>query len=197
MEIIIMAAGIGSRLSRISKNQPKCLIRAGDESLIERIVRICNKKGLYNIHVVTGYKHEKIEDNLGESVTYIQNTSYKTTNSIYSLWLASKYLVGDVLLMNADLFFEEKILDMVLEQRKDAVMLADSTHIEKADYRFGFKNDTIIRYGKRLTNSETDGEYVGIVRIDKAFINDFVERLEKMISAGLINNWCLWRGLFR
>ncbi len=189
MEVIIMAAGVGSRLAGVSKNQPKCLIKAGNESLIKRIIRICNEKGLYNITVVTGYKCKNIEEELGNSVTYIENPFYKITNSISSLWLAREYLVGDVLLMNADLFFEAGILDMALEQRNDAVMLADSTRIVDADYRFSFNNDTIVRYGKELSNNETDGEYVGIVRIDKTFIDDFIKRLKKMISKGLVNDW--------
>jgi len=189
MEVIIMAAGVGSRLAGVSNNQPKCLIKAGGESLIKRIVRLCNEKGLYNITVVTGYKYKNIEEELGNTVTYIENPFYNITNSISSLWLAKEYLVGDVLLMNADLYFEDNILDMALEQAQDAVMLADSTRIESADYRFAFDNDTIVRYGKELSNHETDAEYVGIVRIDKAFINDFATRLRKMISKGLINDW--------
>lgn len=189
MEVIIMAAGVGSRLAGISNNQPKCLIKAAGESLIKRIVRLCNKKGLRNITVVTGYKYKNIEEELGNSVTYIENPFYNITNSISSLWLAKEYLVGDVLLMNADLYFEENVLDMALEQTQDAVMLADSTRIEGADYRFAFDKDTIVRYGKELSNHETDGEYVGIVRIDKSFINDFTARLKKMISKGLVNDW--------
>jgi len=189
MEVIIMAAGVGSRLAGISNNQPKCLINAGGESLIKRIVRLCNEKGLHNITVVTGYKCKNVEEELGNSVTYIENPFYSITNSISSLWLARDYLVGDVLLMNADLYFEDNILDMALKQTQDAVMLADSTRIEDADYRFAFDNDTIVKYGKELSNHETDAEYVGIVRIDKAFINNFVGRLKKMISQGLINDW--------
>lgn len=189
MEVIIMAAGVGSRLAGISNNQPKCLIKSGGESLIKRIVRLCNEKGLHNITVVTGYKYKNVEEELGNSVTYIENPFYNITNSISSLWLAREYLVGDVLLMNADLYFEDSVLDMALEQTQDAIMLADSTRIENADYRFAFDNDTIIRYGKELSNHETDAEYVGIVRIDKAFINAFVIRLKEMISKGLINDW--------
>ena len=189
MEVIIMAAGIGSRLAGISKNQPKCLIEIRNETLIKRMIRLCKEKGLNNITVVTGYKHKNIEEELGNSVTYIENPFYNITNSISSLWLARDFLVGDVLLMNADLYFEDNILDMALEQKKDAVMLADSSRIKNADYRFAFKNDTIIQYGKDLSNHETDGEYVGIVRIDKVFINDFVDRLKTMISKGLVNDW--------
>ena len=67
------------------------------------------------------------------------------------------------------------------------VMLSDSTRNETADYRFGFNNDRIVKYGKDLTYQETDGEYVGIVRINKTIINDFTLRLKEIISSGKIN----------
>ena len=68
-------------------------------------------------------------------------------------------------------------------------MLADSTRIDNADYRFGFIGNQINRFGKHLTNHETDGEYVGIVRIDQCFIKRFKQTLEEMITSGKSNIW--------
>jgi choline kinase len=68
-------------------------------------------------------------------------------------------------------------------------MLADSTRIDNADYRFGFSGNQINRFGKHLTNQETDGEYIGIVRIDQCFIKTFKQTLEEMITAGKSNIW--------
>lgn len=189
MKVIIMAAGVGSRLVEVSHDKPKCLIQAGDETLIKRIVRLCRSRGLEDISIVTGYKSKRIEEELGDDITYFENPFYAVTNSIASLWLAIEKLEGDVLLMNADLYFEPMVLDMILKERRDVVMLSDSTRIETADYRFGFKDDRIVNYGKTLTNQETDGEYVGIVRIDKSFVETFKTRLKNMISSGKINDW--------
>jgi choline kinase len=68
-------------------------------------------------------------------------------------------------------------------------MLADSTRIDNADYRFSFSGDQINQFGKHLTNHETDGEYVGIVRIDQSFIKTFKKTLEEMITSGKSNIW--------
>jgi len=189
MKVIIMAAGVGSRLAEISNNQPKCLIKAGCETLIHRIIRLCHDRGLNDISIVTGYKSKRIEEELGDQVTYIENPFYSVTNSIASLWLARHKLEGDVLLMNADLFFEPILLDQVLKQTRPVVMLSDSTRIETADYRFSFKDDRIIRYGKDLSYKETDGEYVGIVKIDKSFMPSFKSRLKKLVTSGQFNDW--------
>ena len=95
--------------------------------------------------------------------------------------------------MNADLFLEGHILDVALSQTKDVVMLSDSTRIETADFRFGVEGDRILKTGNKLSNDETDCEYVGVVRIDANFIDTFKKRLECMVGKGDFNNW--WEGV--
>ena len=124
---------------------------------------------------------------------FYHNPFYQVTNSIASLWLAKELLTEDTILMNADLFFEEGILDLALEQSKDCVMLSDCTRIENADFRFGVQGDRIYKTGNQLENHETDCEYVGIVRIDGRFISTFKNRLSQMISDGDFWNW--WEGV--
>ena len=106
-----------------------------------------------------------------------------------SLWYAKDLLEDNVLLLNGDLYYEHCILDYANNQTNPVVMLADSTRIDNADYRFGFIGNQINRFGKHLTNQETDGEYVGIVRIDQCFIKTFKQTLEEMITAGKSNIW--------
>ncbi|PCI37614.1 MAG: choline-phosphate cytidylyltransferase [Elusimicrobia bacterium] len=189
MKAIIMAAGVGSRLSEISSGKPKCLIKAAGETLIKRIVRVCSSRGIDDVTVITGYEKDLIHEELGQAVEFAYNPFYPVTNSISSLWLTREKLKGDVILMNADLFFEPSLLDALLRQRKSVVMLSDSTRIKTADYRFCFKGDQITHYGKHLSNSQTDGEYVGMARIDSSFTERFLTRLENMIEQGRTNSW--------
>ena len=122
-------------------------------------------------------------------ISYFENPDFHITNSIKSLWYARDLLEDDVLLLNGDLYYEHDILDYAINQTNPVVMLADSTRIDKADYRFGFSGNQINRFGKHLTNHETDGEYVGIVRIDQSFIKTFKQTLEEMITSGKSNIW--------
>jgi len=184
-----MAAGIGKRLYALNINKPKCLINIGSTTLIRRSVNLLVSKGISDITVVVGYKSDLIHNELNNDVAYFENPDFQTTNSIKSLWYAKELLEGDVLLLNGDLYYEHDILDYAINQTNPVVMLADSTRIDKADYRFGFSGNQINRFGKHLTNQETDGEYVGIVRIDQSFIKTFKQTLEDMITAGKSNIW--------
>lgn len=189
MNVIIMAAGIGSRLGALAGQRPKCLLPAGGETLVRRIVGICHAQGLYDISVVTGYRAELIETELGDSVTYFHNPLFESTNSLVSLWFAAEKLAGDVILMNADLFFEPDVLRLLLEQPRPAVMLSDSSRIATADYRFGFEADRICRYGKSLSDAETDGEYVGMAKVAGRFMPRFRRRLNELLLAQRVHDW--------
>jgi len=189
MKAIIMAAGVGKRLHALNIKKPKCLINIGSTTLIRRSVNLIVSKGISDITVVVGYKSDLIHNELNNDVAYFENPDFQTTNSIKSLWYAKDLLEGDVLLLNGDLYYEHDILDYAINQTNPVVMLADSTRIDNADYRFGFSGDQINRFGKHLTNQETNGEYIGIVRIDQSFIKTFKQTLEDMITAGKSNIW--------
>ena len=189
MKAIIMAAGIGKRLHALNLNKPKCLINIGGTTLIRRSVNLLVSKGISDITVIVGYKSDLIRNELNNNIAYFENPDFHITNSIKSLWYAKDLLEGDVLLLNGDLYYEHEILDYAINQINPVVMLADSTRIDNADYRFSFSGNQIKRFGKHLTNQETDGEYIGIVRIDRSFIKTFKQTLEDMITAGKSNIW--------
>ena len=193
MKAIIMAAGIGSRLKKINGDKPKCLIEANGVSLISRSVSLLESRGITDISVITGYKSELLRAELQYRVRYFDNPFFEITNSIASLWLARELLCDDVILMNADLYYEEEVLDTAMAQRARAVMISDKTRIEDADFRFSIDGNRIVKTGNKLSNAETDCEYVGIVRIDKSFTSTFKNRLETMIADGDLNNW--WEGV--
>ena len=189
MKAIIMAAGVGKRLYALNINKPKCLINIGSTTLIHRSVNLLLSKGISDITVIVGFKGHLIRNELNNDVAYFENPDFHSTNSIKSLWYAKDLLEDNVLLLNGDLYYEHVILDYAINQTNPVVMLADSTRIDNADYRFSFIGDQIDRFGKHLTNQETDGEYVGIVRIDQCFIKTFKQTLEEMITAGKSNIW--------
>jgi choline kinase len=193
MKAIIMAAGFGSRIQGVIDNRPKCLIEVEGQTLIGRMVEMLRHRGINDISVITGFKSEFVHKELGSHVRYFHNPFYRVTNSIASLWFARELLEGDLLLANADLYFQDEVLDIVLAQSKPVVMLSDSTRIETADFRFGVDGDRILKTGNRLKDHETDCEYVGMVRIDQTFVGRFKKAMERMVYDGDYENW--WEGV--
>ena len=185
MRAIILAAGKGTRISRYLSGKPKCAVDIGEESLIEYTVNLLLKKNIQDIVMVVGYHSETIKNILQQyNIKYVINPFYDVTNSIASIWFAKDYLSEnkDLLIMNGDVFIEESLLDNILLNDKSPVLFADSSRKECADYKFKYENGILKKYGKELYGEDISGEYIGIGRINKEFVREFVSQLEYMIS---------------
>ena len=65
MESIMLAAGIGARLSESTKNYPpKCLLKFNGKSLLARHIEILKSSKIQKLTLIVGYKAEEIERRL-------------------------------------------------------------------------------------------------------------------------------------
>lgn len=131
MQAIILAAGMGKRLGELTKNNTKCMVEVDGVRLIERALRILDRKNLNRIILVVGYQHENLMafvNSLGiqTQIEFIINEVYDKTNNIFSLSLAKEQMIeDDTLLLESDLIFEERLIDMLLEDKRDSLALVD------------------------------------------------------------------------
>lgn len=131
MQAIILAAGMGKRLGELTKNNTKCMVEVDGVRLIERALRILERKNLNRIILVVGYQHENLMtfvNSLGiqTKIEFIINGVYDKTNNIFSLSLAKEQMIeDDTLLLESDLIFEERLIDMLLEDKRDSLALVD------------------------------------------------------------------------
>ena len=100
MQAIILAAGMGKRLKHLTENNTKCMVKVNGISIIERTLRILDRKALNKIVIVVGYEGQKLVNyikslNVATPITYIWNNDYEKTNNIYSLSLAKEHLCED------------------------------------------------------------------------------------------------------
>ena len=79
-----------------------------------------------------GYEAQVIREVLADKgVSFFYNPFYDVTNSIASAWFAKEFLTGDdLLIMNGDVYLEEKLLDRILAQGRSPVMFADESRRE-------------------------------------------------------------------
>lgn len=190
MKAFLLAAGVGNRISRMIVDVPKSTLPIQDKPLIRSTVERLLSMGM-EIVVIVGYQKEKIYETLeGLNVTYYVNPFYDITNSIASLWFAKEELKGEALIMNADVFVSDKILEDLLLDKRDNVMAIDVTRTKTGDYFFSTTgNGTIRKYGKDLPLQERSCEYVGIAKISQQFISQFKNRLEQLIDNQNYNLW--------
>ena len=100
MKAIIMAAGVGSRISR-HVNKPKSLLEIEGKPLLLRTVEMLQKNKIEPM-VIAGYEHQQIEKVLAPTGVQIRyNPFYRVTNSLGSLWFASDFIPEEHVPKNA------------------------------------------------------------------------------------------------
>lgn len=184
MKAIIMVAGVGSRLAKKVRHLPKCLLMFGEETILSRNIRLLKKNHVEEIIVIAGYRASLVEEEVGEEAQVIYNPFFRVTNSIASLWFAHKHvdLNDDLIVFNGDVIYEEQVLKIALSSSQTPSMLIDTSRIEDADYRLKTKNGWIIDQGKELSDEETSGEYVGIVKMQKDFVPVYLSRITNLVE---------------
>ncbi len=123
---LLLAAGMGSRLAPLTDSTAKCMVALSGVSILERLLRTLGDSGFNRLVVVVGHESESIQDYLGDrsgdiEITYISSPCYKTTNNIYSLWLARDVIDEPFLLIESDLVFDASLLEGMMSEDTAAV----------------------------------------------------------------------------
>jgi len=127
MQAIILAAGMGNRLGKYTKNNTKCMLPINGLTLAERALEALNEAGIRKCIFVVGYKKENVIAFLGNrykdvEIIYVSNDIYDKTNNIYSLYLAKDYLLqDDTLLLESDLIFENRLISDMLADNEPTI----------------------------------------------------------------------------
>lgn len=186
MQAIILAAGKGSRISDSIAGVPKSTLKINNHSIIYLTVNMLLRHNI-SVNVCTGYKEELIRAELeGLPVRYIHNPFYNEMNNMGTLWFAKDIIHSeDILIMSADVLFEECILEKIIESSNGFTMVVDKSRIKEGDYFFQLDSgDCIIDYGSELSLEKRDCEYVGISKIGAVNAEKFKERLQMLVEQG-------------
>ena len=132
MKVIILAAGRGKRLGKITENDPKVMAQACDKPLIDHVIDSVSFVDNKDIHIVVGYKKESVMEHLGDKYTYsVQDQQLGTGHAVRCAKEAFKDYDGDVLIVYGDmpLVRKESYLALIEEHKKNnslcTLMLAD------------------------------------------------------------------------
>ncbi|MHA1864224.1 MAG: phosphocholine cytidylyltransferase family protein [Candidatus Thorarchaeota archaeon] len=166
MKAVIVAAGISKRLRSIVKERPKSLLDFGGKSLLERSIEYLRANGVDEVFVVVGYEYQQIVDVLGNSVTYVHNPWFPTTNNMASLWFAlPKVMNEEFLYLHADLLYHPQMLDNCLKETEgDIIMLVEKKKCIPEDMKVEVDGDRFIFSSKDIPLDNAFGEWTGITR---------------------------------
>jgi len=132
MKVVILSAGVSSRIRPLTDDCPKYLLRIGAKTLGEyQLDAVTSVVGVDKIVIVVGYRGEMIRARIGDryngvEISYIDNPLYEHTEMNYSLYLAKEEIVNQPFIFLAgDTVFHPDILTDLVENEFGNCMVID------------------------------------------------------------------------
>ena len=188
---VILAAGMAKRLRPLTDTNPKCLLKVGERTLLERTVDAMRQAGITEFLVVTGYRGEMIREFLEDysSFTFLDNTDYEHNNNIYSLWMACQKVRGcDFLLMDSDILCDPAAV-VRIAQEPTAALAVNRHELGEEEMKVVVDAENrITEISKTCRPEDAIGESVGIEKITADYSEALARELDQMIlQEGLID----------
>ncbi len=195
MKVVLLAAGVGSRIRPLTDDKPKSLLEVNRVSILERMLTNVSNVGLKDVVIITGYLEDHIKDFVDSkfpnlNITYIKNEAYEGTNTGYSLLLTKDFINGDDFIkFDADVIFEEKVLrDLIDSEFETALCIDTNIHLDKEEVKvITDENGMVLQVGKKLDPTLCKGESIGIEKIGKEAGKLLFEELGRLMEDK--SNW--------
>lgn len=188
-EAIILAAGLGSRLAEVVGDQPKCLVQVGGRSLLRHHLDALNAVGINRVLIVAGYRAEKVMEEAGSAGVVQFNRDFTETNSLYSLWLARKWVTGSLVLINGDVLADPQIYKRVATAKGCALAYDSGSSLEEEEMKVVFKGGRLQHISKGIASREAHGENLGILKFDRGGAQALLDEADRIVARGRCGDW--------
>jgi choline kinase len=178
MKIVILAAGIGSRLGNPFP-KPLTPLNNGKSIMGMQIANLTDHFSIDDISIVVGFKKDLIMERFPE-VNYIYNPFFDRTNTSKSLLKAlKKNKDNSVFWLNGDVVFDSGLLQELNPYIKndESFVAVNTSKVADEEVKYTLKNGFIDQLSKTVKNGL--GEAVGINFIAAKDIVNLIVRLEE------------------
>jgi CDP-L-myo-inositol myo-inositolphosphotransferase len=190
VNVVLLAAGLGSRLGALTRDLPKALIPVGGQPLLFHALAFAGRLRPSRIIVVGGFAFPLVKQALesfragapgSAAIELVENTNFRDGNLI-SLMTAKPRLGEGFLVMNVDHIYRPSIASVVappVEQvtgfiDTDRKLGADDMKVERAtDGRMAAISKTLVKF---------DCGYVGMTRVPDALCSRYFEEADRALA---------------
>ncbi|MFV8826470.1 NTP transferase domain-containing protein [Alkalihalobacterium sp. APHAB7] len=176
MKVIILGAGLGSRL-RKPYPKPLTMLTNGSSIMQNQIKQLVRYIDIHDIYVVVGFKKELIMEAFPDLI-YIYNSYFDSTNTSKSLLNGLQKLRGhDVLWLNGDVVFDHEVIERVIRHRGSCMAVNTASVAEEEVKYLTNSSGEIIQVSKEVKNGL--GEAVGINKVCRDDVELLIDKLHQ------------------
>ncbi len=195
-KIIILCAGIGSRLRPFTNHKPKSLVELFNKSLLARQIEVLENFNL-DIFLVGGFQSNQL---LKISKNLIINEEYQSTNMLWSLFKAEDILNGDLIISYGDIVYSPHLIKDLLKDNNQISIPVDLNWLEYWQTRqidvlsdvetleFN-ENNFLLDIGQKAKSiDDIQAQYMGLIKLNKEGCEIFKDHFNKYKKIKLIND---------
>ncbi len=153
MKALILNSGLGSRMGVLTSEHPKCMTEISPrETILSRQLRQLAEAGIRQVVITTGLFADVLAAyceslELPLEYTFVHNPDFRTTNYIYSIYLAREFLDDDILLLHGDLVFENRVLDRILANEGSCMAVSSTRPLPEKDFKAVIRDGKVVKVG--------------------------------------------------
>ena len=130
MKGLILAAGMGTRLDPLTRDCPKCMVHVAGRPMMEFQLDALRRADIRHCTIVLGYMADSVRDYFGTEykgvrLSYVENADYAKTNNLYSFLLAKAGFDDDLVLLEGDLVFDDRLVSQLVGTSEKNVAIVD------------------------------------------------------------------------
>ncbi|MBU1308404.1 MAG: phosphocholine cytidylyltransferase family protein [Gammaproteobacteria bacterium] len=192
MRVLILAAGMGTRLRPLTDQMPKTLVQLNGKPLLHYQLETFAASGLTDIGIVTGYRAAAFKD---YPLQQFYNSDYQHTNMLYSLMRARSWLDGtdDLIVSYGDICYCTEVLSTIIRSEAPITVSADAAWQQLWQLRmedplndaesflFDRQNLQILQLGQKMTNlNQAQAQYIGLFKLSKSVQLEIVQCYDEL-----------------
>lgn len=185
MNVVILAAGLGSRLKHLTSDRPKAMVEVAGKPLIGHAFDFINAEKIENIYVIGGYAFEVLREYVEKNpkVKLIKNLDFKKGSTL-TIDKVIEEMDDDFLLMNVDHIYPRAMFDKIhanMDSSKIIAMTDSDRELGMDDMKVKTRGEGLIaQISKQLTDFELG--YIGMTFIGREMLADYKKNLYAVIE---------------
>lgn len=190
MRAIILAAGVGSRLTPHTDSKQKCLLEVGGKPLLRRYLEVLVALGIPEAVLVVGHLKEQVAAEAAQApasiaVRLIENRQF-IRGGMLSLWLARQDFDDEVLIMDADVLFPQELLARLLASPDaNAIAVDEQFQDTGEESKVLCEDGWVVEVAKKIgQGAHPRGEAVGMLRLSAEAAEVLRGILDELVESG-------------
>ncbi len=181
MQLVLLAAGKGSRLPNNFRDSPKCMVYINNKTILDHNTEFYNKFKFKTI--ISGYKNYKLKRFIKKNkFINIINKKYKVTNMVYSLFKLKNIKSNQIVVCYSDIIFDKDIFNKLKKNKSLIILKKNWLNVWKGRMSHRkilndaedvtVKRNKLISIGEKIEKKLPKYQYMGIIKFKyKDFIN--------------------------